>query len=787
MTHSNRRNSKVHFDQDVMNDMLQQSSTEEQEQEDNNNNTNNATTTTTTTNITVVAEETQTSTSPSPTTTNSNNSPSPTTFSTTEEEDNNNNNKDNNNNDNKTLPTIHLIDDQAIDTTLNTNNIPENHQHYDNNNTINQVDHSTQTTINYTTTNNNEEEEEEGHAKLKLHIKRKNSTSSRNSSRHSTPSSLNNNGDNTTNGNKTPSPFTGDKTKLSKQDILRLHKEEIKKQVKELEKMERPKIYPNHSEISFYGASGTVTGSKHYVTCGSLNVLIDCGMFQGLKELRERNWKLISSSKPVELMTDSIIITHSHIDHTGYLPRMYALGFRGTIWMTEQTFNLCKLVLLDSAHIQEEDAYFSNKENTTKHPVALPLYSEDEVRGVLDLVKTVKYGEKVTIKSLNEEDFFTFKFFNAGHLLGSSFVEVSLSTGEKLIFSGDLGTFKHTSPVHQHPQLPIGADIMVVEATYGGKSHIDFQTGKATENENYLFETKVKPDLKKAVDYINERGGCMLIPAFAIGRSQQIAYYLLKMMRDGDIPVLPVHINSPMAVEALNFYLQNLVYEHQEDAVELLKLVKCHNTTAESKELNNQLKQGYNRCIIISSSGMLVGGRCLFHLETLAPENKNVILISGFQAEGTRGRCLQEGCKELKLHGKTVPINAKVMTVTGLSAHGDTEDVIKWIEAAKNPKPKMIFVVHGEPNSLRQMAREIVTELEIDALVPKRGTTFHMKNKNSHKTSRRQSMWEMEQENLRKQSIVGKLEKMSKKDSKNLVFAVLLLVAVLALIMKLFL
>ena len=419
---------------------------------------------------------------------------------------------------------------------------------------------------------------------------------------------------------------------------------------------------------------------------------------------------------------------------------MHALGFSGPIYMTEQTHNLVKLILMDSARLQEEDAHYANHKETTKHAVALPLYTEEDVLGCLKLIRPVKYGEKVVVKSRLEEDKFSFKFFNAGHLLGSSFVEITLDTKEKIIFSGDLGTFRTSSPMQQHPQLPLGADYIVTEATYGGKSHVDFATGKAVEDQNYIIETKVKPELKKAVQHIIDNDGVLLVPAFAIGRSQTIAYYLLKMMREKEIPTIPVHMNSPMSVEALEFYQQYLLDEHQQDAHEILKDVICHNSSKDSKDLHQKIKDGYNRCIIISSSGMMTGGRCLFHFEELAPHEQNVVLLSGFQAEGTRGRDLQNGIKTIKLHGKDVKVNCQVMTVSGLSAHGDTEDVIKWIEAAKKPKPKMVFVVHGEPDSLRSMAREIVTELEINALVPKRGTTFHMKTEKSFSHSRRASI-----------------------------------------------
>ncbi|KAF0974578.1 hypothetical protein FDP41_006610 [Naegleria fowleri] len=578
-----------------------------------------------------------------------------------------------------------------------------------------------------------------------------------------------------------------DKTKLTRADIKMLHKDEVKQAQKELAKIPKPEVFANHAELSFFGASGTVTGSKHMVTYGSLNVLIDCGMYQGLKELRERNWKIISSSRPVETMCDAIIITHSHLDHTGYLPRMYALGFNGPIYMTEQTYNLAELILLDSARLQEEDAHYANRKDTTKHAVALPLYTEDEVMGVLKLVRKVKYGEKVVVKSRLEEDKFSFKFFNAGHLLGSSFVEITFPTQEKVIFSGDLGTFKTLSPMQQHPHLPLGADYVVCEATYGGKSHTDFATTKASEDINYVIETKVKPVLKQAVQHIVDNDGVMLIPAFAIGRSQTIAYYLLKMMRDKEIPKLPVHMNSPMSVEALDFYQQHLLEEHQKDAHELLKDVICHNSSKESKDLHQKIMDGYTKCIIISSSGMMTGGRCLFHFEELAPHEKNVVLISGFQAEGTRGRDLLNGVKNIKLHGKTVNVKCQVMQVSGLSAHGDTEDVIKWIEAAKKPKPKMVFVVHGEPNSLRKMAREICCELNLNALVPKRGTTFHMKTEALVCQSRRSSiastttsLQDMISSNLPEMPQIGRTK------AVNFMYAGIILIALIAFILRFF-
>lgn len=466
---------------------------------------------------------------------------------------------------------------------------------------------------------------------------------------------------------------------------------------------------------------------------------------------------------------------------------MVALGFSGPIYMTEQTFNLTKLILLDSARLQEEDAHYANHKGTTKHEVALPLYSEDDVLNCLKLVRTVKYGEKVVVRSKLDEDKFSFKYYDAGHLLGSSFVEITLDTKEKIIFSGDLGTFHTSTPMQRQPQLPMGADYIVCEATYGGKSHIDFATGRAAEDQDYIIETKVKPTLKQAVEHIVENDGVILIPAFAIGRSQTIAYHLLKMMREKEIPTLPVHMNSPMSVEALDFYQQHLLDEHQQDAHEILRDVICHNSAKESKDLHKKLKDGYSKCIIISSSGMMTGGRCLFHFEELAPHEKNVVLLSGFQAEGTRGRDLINGVRDIKLLGKTVNVKCQVMQVQGLSAHGDTDDVIKWIEAAKNPKPKMVFVVHGEPISLRSMAREICVELDVNALVPKRGTTFHMRTELSFSHSRRASV--VSTNNSLQDVISSNMPDMPKLGKTNMVhvmYAGIILIAFIAFLLRFF-
>lgn len=440
-------------------------------------------------------------------------------------------------------------------------------------------------------------------------------------------------------------------------------------------------------KISFLGATKTVTGSRFLVESNNFRVLIDCGLFQGPREWKERNWEPFPMD-PSEV--DAVVLTHAHIDHSGYLPRFVQLGFRGPIYCTPATAELLALMLPDSGHLQEEDAEFANKMRYTRHEPALPLYTEEQALETLNQLRHVDFYEPFELaKGLS------FTFLRAGHILGSGMVEMNVTQSQpmRVLFSGDLGRPKQY--ITKKPDDVHEADYLILESTYGNRLH---------------QKTDVKQRLAEILRNTAAHGGVLLVPAFSIGRTQELLFLLRTLEEARQVPQLPVYIDSPMAIHALPIY-----NHHAIDFSEELKKIAakddtpfiCHHiqamqTVNDSKKLNDVKYPA----VIISASGMATGGRILHHLKHRIGDHRNTVLFIGFQAVGTKGRFLVEGAREIKIHGQEYPVRAKIEYMDGLSAHADYEEMLEWLTAFSRP-PRNVFLVHGEEEASMEMARRI--------------------------------------------------------------------------------
>lgn len=442
-------------------------------------------------------------------------------------------------------------------------------------------------------------------------------------------------------------------------------------------------------KIKFLGATKTVTGSKYLLEIKNKKILVDCGLFQGYKELRLRNWDKF----PVDPATiDAVVITHAHIDHTGYLPLLVKNGFRGPIYSTEATYDLCKILLLDSGYLQEEEARLANKYGYSKHHPALPLYTKDDAEIALKQFKTVDFDKPFTIADQS-----TISFHRAGHILGSAFVQFDVE-GTRVLFTGDMGRLK--DPVMKPPATIQSTDYLIIESTYGNRLH---------EKED------IQTHIAKIVNETAKRGGTILIPAFAVGRAQNMLYYLSQLKEAGRIPNIPVYLDSPMAINATEL-LCKYSSEHQ------LSKSDCHlacniatyvRTPDESKAIDQQPMPK----IIISASGMMTGGRILHHLKVFAPDAKNTILMTGYQAGGTRGAKMLAGEKETKIHGQMIPVKAQVEYLTNTSAHADYEEIITWLKRFQHA-PKKVFITHGEQAGALGLKNQIESQLRWSCTIP---------------------------------------------------------------------
>jgi len=441
--------------------------------------------------------------------------------------------------------------------------------------------------------------------------------------------------------------------------------------------------------LQFLGAAGGVTGSKFLFSYGGEHVLIDCGLFQGLKELRLKNWAPV----PIDLaQLRAVVLTHAHIDHSGYLPRIVSKGYKGPVFATPATCDLLRVMLPDAAHLQEEEARYANRKGYSKHATALPLYTVDDANRSLKLLRPMRVGEAVEMVNGVFAD-----FGRVGHILGAGSARLSFQVnGQKrvLVDSGDLG--RYDRPILKDPE-PVGyADWLLIESTYGNRIH----------------PKESEADLRNVIRETAAQRGCLLIPAFAIGRTQELVYTIRKMEDEGEIPSIPVHIDSPMAIEATEIYSRHTdehdfemarLTNHERNPIRSRHMV-VDRTPEESKSINN-IK---GPLIIISASGMATGGRVLHHLKRRLPNPDTTVLLAGYQAVGTRGRLLQDGAKEIKMLGEIVPVRAKVKVLDGFSAHADQGEILRWLGTFPKP-PRMTYIVHGEPAAASALA-EVIRE-----------------------------------------------------------------------------
>ncbi|MGH9349551.1 MAG: MBL fold metallo-hydrolase RNA specificity domain-containing protein [Vicinamibacterales bacterium] len=449
------------------------------------------------------------------------------------------------------------------------------------------------------------------------------------------------------------------------------------------------------AELTFLGAARTVTGSKYLLDAGGARILIDCGLFQGLKELRLRNWETFPVP-PASI--DAVVLTHAHLDHAGYLPRLVAAGFRGRVFCTAGTADLCRLVLPDSARIQEEDARQANRHGYSKHTPALPLYTEADAFRALSQTHPVSYGRPLEIA-----DGVAVEFTQAGHLLGSAFVTCTIGEGRRILFGGDLG--RYGRPVLPDPSDGVAADLVLVESTYGDRDHQTDDDGKA---------------LAAVIRDTAERRGKLIIPAFAIGRVEEVLYWVRRLERERRIPVLPVFVDSPMATEALRFYtarVAELDHEMRPAEQEVSTFATARFQTVASPQQSKELTASRRSAIIISASGMATGGRVLHHMEAGLPDPKNTVLFVGYQAAGTRGRALVEGAPEVRIHGRDVLVRARIARIDSMSAHADRQEILRWLGTLPSP-PARLSLVHGEPAPMEALAARIRRRLGWNVHLP---------------------------------------------------------------------
>lgn len=446
--------------------------------------------------------------------------------------------------------------------------------------------------------------------------------------------------------------------------------------------------------LTFLGAARTVTGSKYLLEVDGQRVLFDCGLFQGLKDLRLRNWAPL----PVPPETiDCVVLTHAHIDHSGWLPRLVSQGFNGPVHCTAGTADLCSLVLPDAAHLQEEDAKFANMRGYSKHHPALPLYTEADAAETLSRLRPSPFGKRISIlKGIEIE------FVNTGHLLGSAYVRVTRSDGGNgLLFGGDLG--RYARPILPDPSQGVETDVLLVESTYGDRAHPPEDHGNT---------------LARIITETHASRGKVLIPSFAIGRVEELLYWLFKLEDEGRLPKLPIYVDSPMALKGIHFYRARAGELDQE-----LTPVRRHLPRFTGIEHGHQSKALVEKdapAVIIASSGMATGGRIVHHLFAGLPDPRHTVLFVGFQAAGTRGRQLVDGAQHVKMFGQHVPVHARIERIDGMSSHADAGEIIRWLRTF--PKaPKVTYLVHGEVMAQEALKLRIMKELDWRVEVPVHG------------------------------------------------------------------
>lgn len=442
-------------------------------------------------------------------------------------------------------------------------------------------------------------------------------------------------------------------------------------------------------KLTFLGGAGTVTGSKYLLEAKGRRMLVDCGLFQGYKQLRLKNWAA-PPFNPREV--DAVVLTHAHIDHSGYVPLLVKRGFHRKVYCTPATLELCRIMLPDSGFLQEEEAKFANRHGYSRHSPALPLYTMEDAEASLEFFHTQKPGG-VFVPAPGVEASFT----HAGHILGASSVQVKAGDAT-ILFSGDIG--RAHDPLMKAPEPPPASDYLVVESTYGDRVH--------PPND---IEGELGPILRTAC----ARGATIVMPSFAVGRAQLLLLLIARLKAKGAIPDAPVYLDSPMAIDVTELY-RVFTAEHRlswEEAAAMGRMVRFVRTVDESKALDQ--REGPQ--IIVSASGMATGGRVIHHLKVFAPDPKNLILLAGFQAGGTRGAALAGGARSVRIHGQDVPVNAQVIQLNSMSAHADSNELIAWMKQMPRP-PKETFVTHGEPVSSDALRVRIERELGWKASVP---------------------------------------------------------------------
>ena len=444
--------------------------------------------------------------------------------------------------------------------------------------------------------------------------------------------------------------------------------------------------------LTSLGGAGTVTGSKHLLEHEGSRILVDCGLFQGHRELRERNWKPLPI-KPTSI--DAVVLTHAHLDHSGYLPRLVRDGFRGPIHATPATIDVARLILLDSAFLQEKDAEFANRHGFSRHHPALPLYRREDAVQAIEAFRPAQFHEKIPLGNGKE-----LVFRRAGHILGAATAELRVG-GTSVAFSGDLG--RYDDAIMFDPEPIESADFLVVESTYGNRVHPRIDPADA---------------LGEVVERTVRRGGTVLIPAFAVGRAQSLLYYLWLLKRAGRLDLVPIYVDSPMATDATT-----LLHQHRDDHRLTPRICEQVCATATYvRDVDGSKRLSANRMpkVIISASGMATGGRVLHQIKAFAGDPRNTILFSGFQAAGTRGRAMVDGQREVKIHGDWIDIRAEVSDLEMLSAHADANEIMRWLGGFKTP-PRKTFVVHGEAASASALRDRIERELGWACSVPAMG------------------------------------------------------------------
>jgi metallo-beta-lactamase family protein len=448
--------------------------------------------------------------------------------------------------------------------------------------------------------------------------------------------------------------------------------------------------------ITFLGGAGTVTGSKYLVTHGDQKLLIDCGLFQGFKQLRLRNWNPLPVT-PHDV--DSVILTHAHLDHSGYLPLLHRQGYRGRVHATPGTCDLCAILLPDSGHIQEEDAAFLNRHGYSKHSPALPLYSKQDALMSLNLLHPVEVG-----KTFSPLPGWNATFSGAGHILGAASVLLEVA-GRRILFSGDLG--RPDDAIMNPPDLPPNADTVLIESTYGNREH---------PHEDILGE--LGPVLKR----VAARGGVAVVPVFAVGRAQAVLHAIARLKSQDAIPHgLPIFLDSPMAVHTTELFSRH-PHAHRLQGADLQALKRVA-TMIETPEQSKALGDRHGPMVILAVSGMATGGRVLHHLARYLPDHRNMVILTGYQSPGTRGATLASGGTTLRLHGQNIPVHAEVVQLQSSSAHADSRQLVAWLGSMKQP-PQQVYVVHGEAEAADALRQRIARELQWRAVVPEHGSTW---------------------------------------------------------------